>query len=51
MTLAPAKVVKNTKNVVGKIVKFYKKENICYNFPYEKENKTNNSRFSLTKAF
>ena len=40
MLLAPAKVVKNTKNAVGKIVKFYKKEN-----------KTNNSRFSLTKAF
>jgi len=27
-----------------------KKEKIRYNFPYEKENKANNQRFSPTKA-
>jgi hypothetical protein len=42
MTHALVTVEKNTRNVVEKIAKFYKKENIWYNFPYEKENKANN---------
>jgi len=50
MTHAPATVAKNTKNAVEKIVKINKKEKICYNLPYEKENKANNKRFSPTKA-
>jgi len=32
------------------MVESNKKENICYNFPYEKENKTDNPRFPPTKA-
>jgi len=35
---------------VDKKLKSNKKENICYNLPYEKETKTDNPRFPPTKS-